>query len=477
MVLQPVDKLTIQQTHISIADPHIASDNKDGLNLRSALTEALVRLDDQGHFVPSLAERWTLADDACTWTFTLRQNVRYHNGDMLNAQDVVASIERACDPSLGGELGTEGLYYSYLKEMTIAVLDEQTVQLATATPMADLLDLLVDIPAVPEQTFAQLPENLISSGPYRVVEVSNDRVVMEAFDDYWGGTPPIRIVNWLAEPDAQRRVEALLAGQADLITQVPLQQRQVVAEAPTTTLVVAPSSVCVAFMCNAQEGVCTDRRVRQALNYALDMSAIVNEVMDGTAEPLNGPLTSLHFGYDPHTPPYPYDPDRARTLLAEAGYGDGLTLVLDVPTILPDEAQHLAQLMASYYADVGITTEIKAFADRPGYANRVKAKQIDDACSFDSSPLSTFRPLREKFHGGIRGPWWQGYVNPEVDQLLDQVQLTVNISERQEIYRQAYRLIRNDAPWIFLYSPTIAWGVGPCVRGWKPTRDALIGLQ
>lgn len=476
MVLQSTEKLTVLQTHVPIADPHISSDKKDRLSILFALYEALVRLDLHGNFIPSLAEHWNLADDSCTWTFKLRQNVRCHNGEILNSQDVVDSIKRACDPTLGGDLGTEGLYYSYLKGMMIEALDEQTVQLVTARPMADLLDLIVDIPIVPQVALAGLPNNPVGSGPYRLIEASSDLVVMDAFDQYWGGRPPVGRVFWRAEPDPQRRVEKLLAGEVDLVTHVPLEHQQTVKESTAAELVVAPSSVCAVFMCNAQAGVCVDKRVRQALNYALDMAAIIDEVMGRMAEPLNGPLTALHFGYDPDTSPYPYDPNKARALLAEAGYGDGMKLVLNVPTVLPDEATHLARLMADHYARVGIITEIKEVSDRPRYATMVKAKQIDDACCFDSSPLSTFRPLREKFHSGIRGPWWQGYINPEVDKLLDQAQATPGTAERQKIYRQAYRLIRDDAPWIFFYSPTLAWGVGLRARGWKPTIDGIVKL-
>ena len=206
------------------------------------------------------------------------------------------------------------------------------------------------------------------------------------------------------------------------------------------------------------------------------MEAIIDEVMAGTAEPLNGPLTSLHFGNNPDTPPYAYDPEKAKELLADAGCHEGMSLVLNVPTVLPDEATELARLMANQYAKVGISTEIKEFSDRPGYANMVKAKEIDDACCFDSSPLSTFRPLREKFHSGIRGPWWQGYVNYEVDRLLDLAQATASTAERQRVYRQAYRIIRDDAPWIFFYNPTLAWGVGSRALGWEPTIDGLVNL-
>lgn len=474
MTLQPTDQLTILQTHVRIGDPHTASDNNERLNLQTALLEALVRLEEEGDYAPLLAKAWHVEADGCTWIFQLRPHVLFHNGELLDAQDVVACVARACDPSLGGELGTDGLYYNYLHAMAVTALDNLTVQMVTATPIADLLDLLVEIPILPRGTLPAMPQTLIGSGPYRLVEANNDSVVMAAFDEYWGGKPPVRTLHWRAEPDAQRRADALRTGQADLITKVPLSQRQLIAADPNLTLHVAQGSVCVAFLCNAQTGVCTERRVRQALNYALDVDAIMAELMAGTAELLNGPLTSLHLGHDPATPRYPYDPLQAKALLAAAGYGEGMTLVLDVPTTLPDEAVRLAELMAGYYAAVGVRTEIKRFTDRPAYANMVKNKGIHDACCFDSSPLSTFRPLREKFHSGIRGPWWQGYANPAVDGLLDQAQRTMDIPARQQIYRQAYRIIRDDAAWIFLYSPTLAWGAGPRLAGLCPTRDGLI---
>lgn len=476
MILQPAAKLTVLQNHVPIADPHIASDNKDRLSILFAMLEALVQRDEQGNFVPSLAESWTVAEDALTWTFKLRPNVSYHNGDKLKATDIVENIKRACDPALGGVLGTEGLYYSYLKDMSLNALDMLTVQMVTATPIADLLDLLVDIPIVPQRALSELPDKPVGSGPYRLIEAGDNLVIMEAFDHYWAGRAPANKIVWRAEPDTQQRVERLLAGEADLITHVSPEDQQAINDSSGAELAIAPSSVSAVFMCNATAGVCSDKRVRQALNYALDVPAIIDDVMAGMADRLNGPLTSLHFGYDPKTAPYAYAPNKAKALLTEAGYGDGMELVLNVPTVLPDEAVDLARHMSDYYAAVGITTEIKAFSDRPAYAQMVKAKQIDDACCFDSSPLSTFRPLREKFHAGVSGPWWQGYNNPDVDQLLDQAQATIDTAKRQQLYRRAYRLIRDDAPWIFFYNPRLAWGVGPLARGWKPTIDGLIKL-
>jgi len=474
--------ITILQSHVSFGDPHTASDNKERLSLQTAVVETLVRVDDNGTYAPLLATQWHVAGDACTWTFHLRGNVRFHDGSTLHAADVVASIARACDPDLGGELGTGGLYHGYLHDTVISAPDAQTMQLVTATPMADLLDLLVEIPIVPRHTLAAMPGELIGSGPYQIVAMDEEAVMMHAFAAYWAGPPRVSALRWQAEPSAEQRVARLLANEVDLISNVPprlrttIVERTTIAEQNNITLHVAQDSVCVAFLCNMQQGVCTDRRVRQALNYALDRTQMAVAITAGTAPLLTGPLTTRHLGYDPTVAGYPYDPARARALLAEAGYGAGLQLTLDIPTRLPDEAPRLADFMATYYRAVGIDVTVKSFADRSAYADMVKAKQIDDACCFDSSPLSTFRTLREKFHSDIRGPWWQGYANPAVDKLLAQAQQTLDRTTRQPIYRHAYRILHEDAPWIFLYAPTLAWAAGPRLKGLTITYDALARL-
>jgi peptide/nickel transport system substrate-binding protein len=104
----------------------------------------------------------------------------------------------------------------------------------------------------------------------------------------------------------------------------------------------------------------------------------------------------------------------------------------------------------------------------------VQGKTIDDACLFDSSPLSTFRVLREKLHSGLSGPWWQGYKNPEVDSLIDQAARTIDEAQRRSIYRRVYSKISDDAPWIFLYSPNFFWGVGKRAHGSKIEMDGVI---
>jgi peptide/nickel transport system substrate-binding protein len=141
---------------------------------------------------------------------------------------------------------------------------------------------------------------------------------------------------------------------------------------------------------------------------------------------------------------------------------------------MPDEAPRLARMMAEQLGRVGITLEIIEHEDRAAYSEMVREKRINDGAAFDSSPRSTFRVLREKIHSGLQGPWWEGYSNEEVDSLIDEAQVTFVDADRQAIYRRIYRLVRDDAPWIFLYRPTRYWGVAPTLEDWEPRADGLL---
>jgi peptide/nickel transport system substrate-binding protein len=229
----------------------------------------------------------------------------------------------------------------------------------------------------------------------------------------------------------------------------------------------------VIFMFNSAQGPCSDPRVRRALSQATDAGAIIRDVMHGAAEPLSGPLTPLHFGYDPESKPYGLDLEKARKLLREAGHGDDLALTVDIPSVMPDESPGLAKALTEQWARVGVTLRTRVHTDRTAYSHMVRDKRIGDACCFDSSPMSAFRVLREKIHSGLRGPWWEGYSNPRVDELIDKAQRTIGDTERAAFYREAYRLIRGDAPWLFLYRPINYWALGSGVE-WAPSWDGVI---
>ena len=260
---------------------------------------------------------------------------------------------------------------------------------------------------------------------------------------------------------------------ADLAHGTMIAVRDGAGASPGAT-VATSTSLCVAFLCNCQSGPCRDRRVRQALNYGVDVDEIVATLLDGAGTSLSGPLTPLHLGYDADLAPYAYDPDRARALLNDAGYAGGLELTVDIPTSHPDEAPELTRVIAEQLSRIGVTLVIRAHQDRQAYAEMVRAKQIGDACCFDSSPQSTFRVLREKLDGRSKGPWWQGYTSPEVTALIDVAARTPDTNQRRQVYQQAVRVIHEDAPWLFLYSPDVRFVRGTRLGGWRPGPNGLI---
>jgi peptide/nickel transport system substrate-binding protein len=218
----PGRQAVIFQSSVSLGDPHIVSDSTNRLSILYSIYEPLVAVDDFGAFQPALAEQWAVSADARTWVFTLRKGVVFHNGDMLTARDVVASFRRALDPAIGGAFGTQGVLATYLGTADITSRDEATVRIVTAEPMADLLDLVSAIVIGPERELGRLPDTYVGTGPYRIETQSDSRVELRAHERYWGPAPAHRTLRFVAEPDPEKRIDAVLKGEADIAAGRPV---------------------------------------------------------------------------------------------------------------------------------------------------------------------------------------------------------------------------------------------------------------
>jgi peptide/nickel transport system substrate-binding protein len=465
---------TIFQQSLPLGDPHLCSDAKDRVSLISAVYEALISRDGPGVYTPCLAEAWRTDREARVWEFRLRRGVVFHNGHELRAADVTASLERIRSPKVGGAWGTQGVYASYLGGAKLEAIAPDRVRVTLTEPMADLLELLTEMPIVPEGVLDDLPEEHVGSGLYAVKDFDEDEAVMTPNGRHWRGKPEHERLIWRAEADEGERIKSV-AGEADVAAGLS-PECTIGARNGGVQVESRFGSMCVIFMLNCLHGPCRDSRVRRALNIALDRDAIVNNIMLGGAEPLTGPLTPLHLGWDPESLAIRHDPAEARRLLSDAGYPNGLTVKMDTPMESPDEAIPLSKLMAEQYREAGIEVETHVYSDRPDYAEMVRNKKIGDLCCFDSSPLSTFRVMREKIHSGLQGPWWQGYSNKEVDALIESAQRTPDAEERGIIYRRAYWAIAADAPWVFLYRPEYSWAVR-AGADWKPSWDCVVRVK
>lgn len=453
--------IRIVQEHVRISDPHITSDNAERLSILGNVFDPLMRVRPDGTFVPCLAQTWWISDDARSWEFFIRDDIRFHDGKLMSAEDVVFSLCRMRDEDIPGELGTSGVIRSYLKGADIGIPRPGVVSVRLPEPMADLCDLLCEIPILSPESVAALPGQYIGTGRFRVEE-TGERVVLESADTR---------LEWRAEADATRRLQEVVAGQADVAAKLlPRHGKH-----PDVRIERSTTAVCATFMFNFDRRLVQNDHFRRALNLAVDVDALVRDVMHGAADPLNGPLTRRHLGFDPAVKPWPYDPEEARREIAEGGL-KGEKVLIDIPAVLPDEAPELALRIAAYLSDVGLMAEIRTEEDRAGYANRVKHRKIGDMACFDSSPSSTFRIFREKFHSGLAGPWWLGFENKDFDHLVDRAQRTPDIEDRRGLYQLAYCILRNEAPWLFLYNPVRLTAIHPSsfTTDWKPTAGGLL---
>ena len=443
-----------------------------------AVFDSLITFSYEGDFIPLLASEFAFTSDT-TLEFWLREGITFHNGETFDARSVTTSVARMQDEDEGSHL-----IRNFASIVEVEVVDDYHVIMHLSGPDAQLLHALTRLPMVPPDHYAavgqaEFAQNPIGSGPFKFVEyVIDSHTIFEANPDYWDGSPKgkplVAEVIMRVIPEPTTRVAELVSGGVDLIAAVPLDQRPVVTDAGMTNISYADGRVAVArinssnigLSAEAAEGesargfgALTDVRVRQALNYAVDRQTIIDALLGGTATPLGQPFVPGGFGYNPNNEAYPYDPDRARELLAEAGYGDGLNIKLTAQnTILSD----VLTALVDYFADVGVTAELEVI--EPGLGNQRLL-----AGDYDPLFMSTWYPAETFFHFLIRCEGLiSTYCNPELEPLLLEEKQTLDIDERNQIIWQITDVLREEAPALWLWNSESTAGVNTNkVSGWK----------
>lgn len=446
----PAGRLIVQEK-VRFQDPHDATDTCDTLTLFEAVFDAPVRRSPDNRFRPALAERWEVSADARTWHLHLRPGVRFHDGSPFDAEAMAFVLRRMQRPDIGATLGAPAVWGQYLGGAGVAVTGPLTVRIALEESMADLLDILASAYALPPGS-ADHPDFLrkpIGTGAYRVDGVDEGSVDLVANPAWWGGPVAHETLSFRSIQGSAARVAAVTVGEADLAPRVDPADIPAPTDGRGRTHVY-PDPTAIIYILNAARGPFADARVRRAIDMAVDRNALIDKALQGRARALNGIVSPAHLGSGQSTPA-PADPDRARTLLADAGYGGGLALVCDCPTRLPDEAQALTAALAGQLAAIGVTLDLNIVEDRVAYAEAIRDKRIHDLCVFDSSPMSTFRVLHEKIDSRVRGSWWEGYSNREVEAAMDVARTTVDETERSRVYAAILAMLRKDPPWLALY--------------------------
>ncbi|HWN04380.1 MAG TPA: ABC transporter substrate-binding protein [Candidatus Dormibacteraeota bacterium] len=475
-----------EPTQLTIVQPAEATTMDPGrstqvltVNYFYNLYDSLTRWDAALQLQPGLATSWKAVNDI-TWEFTLRPGVKFHDGSPLTAEDVRATIERNLVP--GKTVVTAG----FTTIESVQAASPTLVRVVTRKPdpllpvrMAQMGSQILPARLTTDEGAKELARRPIGSGAYRFVEwVKDERLVMEANRDWWGweGRPPsVDRVLWKAIPDDFPRLVALEKGDADIVTSVPPDRIRSVAEGRNTRVVSVPSTRTVEFNINSTQPPLSDKRVRQALHYALDVPAIIRSLFAGLGRPLVGGLADTDFGYNPALKPYPYDPARARALLAEAGSPGGIdvTLHAGMGTMVNDK--QLLEVIADMWAKVSIRARV-AMMEMGARQRMVNERALPPGglllINVQSTLLDADGSLWRILHPtGLGGRYWAGsQPGHRFHEVMEQARYTLDPKKRKALYVEATQLFDDEKPWLELFQEVIVYGTSKRVT-FRPRPD------
>jgi peptide/nickel transport system substrate-binding protein len=320
------------------------------------LYDTLTRWDTSLKLQPGLATAWKNVNET-TWDFTLRPGVKWHDGAPLTAEDIKATLERNMIP------GKTVVQSGFATFEAVQIPNPSTIRIVTKKPdplvpvrLAQMGAYIVPAKLTTDEGVKELARKPVGSGAYKFVEwIRDDRLVMDANREWWGWDrkpPTVDRIIWKPIPDDFARLSALQRGEVDVITNVPPDQMKIV-----KTLTVS-STRYAALTMNTTQAPLSDKRVRQALHYALDMPSIVKNLYAGQGKPFTGGVADTDFGFNPALKAYPYDPVKAKALLAEAGYaGQELTMHAGYGTMVNDK--QLLETIADMWSQVGVKARVE----------------------------------------------------------------------------------------------------------------------
>ena len=463
---QPKDALTVDMPgDVATMDPHLQWDIESYTVYRN-IFDNLVTRDVGAKIAPQVSTGWRYSDET-TIVFDLRTDIRFQDGSPLTPDDVTFSVRRITNPAF------KSPQLSQFDQITSAdVTGPAQVTLHTKTPYPVLMAQLVKLSIVPkayvekvgDQKFNQEP---LGSGPYRLRTWQRGvQSVVDSVDNYWRGKPPFRMVTFRAVPDGPTRIADLRTGRADITRGLsPDDAESVKFDKSLQLLPVATERVAYLFI-NTLATPTKDRRVRQAIAMAIDRDAIISSLQQGYARPVNVVLTPANFGYIADIPGWPYDPDRARALIKEAG-AEGAVLSFITS---PSYDRRLNEAVQQMLGDVGLKVEISV-TDQPTFLRRRQGTPEDAgslsqgrwSCACQDTDGVIFPLFRS-------GSIWSKMNNPAFDAEVDAARIVLDPPTRLEHYRRAFQVLREEVPGIGLFQDYAIYLARKELK-WTPTAN------
>jgi len=427
---------------------------------------------------PMLAESWKIVNDT-TWEFKLRKGVKFHNGEPFTAQSVKATIDYALDPATKSHF-TGAAYWGLVKE--VQIVDDFTVRFVTKQPWPNLADsaastnsLMMPAKALKELGPQKLAEKPIGTGPFRFVEWKRDeRLVVERNPGYWQGPADISRVTFRFIPEFSARMAALLSGEIDIMKDVPPHAVEAIEKSGRSTLRSTVSSrINYLALVNLKPGPMQDLRARRAMNHAVDVDELIKQVLKGRASRMCGPMAPANVDYAP-AECYKYDPARAQALFKEAGVDPTkLPLTLDTPSGRYPLDKDVSLAIAAQLQRVGLKVNV-VVNEWGTHLDKIKNRNTGDMFFLGWGPAlygqGTIQPLF------LADQTYSSYGNNKtIDEKIARAQTLMEPKARAEAYAELQRLIRDEAPWVFLWQQHDLYGVTNQVE-WTPRADEKVWM-
>ena len=439
---------------------------------------------------PWLAESWEISSDGLQYTFKLRQNVKFHDGTPFDADAVKVNCERATlssspyyDKTVAG---LSAKIYNYVAKGE--VVDKYTWRLTLKSPvgefirlLADRVILMVSPAALAKYGPAGIVDHPVGTGPFTFVQrVAGQRIELAKNKDYWGGAPYVDKVIMTVIPDAQARLAALKSGEVDFVTAMDPDQAAIYKADANVNLVFNPSPMTWVWMLNCKQGPTANKQVREALNYAWNRDGLVKDLLLGLATPAIAPAAPANPASPPTHAQYTYDPERAKKMLADAGYPNGFSMTL----VYGDKGlnDQVNTLLQSDFRKVGVDVKLekmeyaaflsmfsKGLPDQYGGGQTFWATSAHLGQWLETVFSSKFQPP----HGNNRD--W--YSSSEVDRLLDEARPISDPKKSADAYRKVLDVVMEDAPWVWFYHDKNPMAVRKRVHGLDITSSQFFDLK
>ncbi|WP_158589617.1 MULTISPECIES: peptide-binding protein [Clostridia] len=467
----------------TLFNPFYSTDTTS-MTIEGFIFSGLITVDREFNLEGDLAEDWEHSEDGKTWTFYLREDVKWHDGEDFTADDVVFTYQIPIDENYNGPRG-----YTYEKIKAVKKIDDYTVEFTLTQPNAPFLTISMQAGILPEHILGDLPieelgENKfntkepIGTGPYVFEEwADGEYIKLHAFDEYHLGKPNIDTLTYKIVPDANALMAQLQSGDINF-TGVNEQNVEVATELDEKgiiTLQSGPSNSWEYVIWNLRNPLFEEKKVRQALSHAIDRESILEAVLQGEGEVAYGPGSPANWAFNPDVPRYEYDPAKAEALLHEAGWEksdngvlekDGTPFSFTIKTSQSDTREDIAVVLQQQLESIGIQTDVEvmewsAFVEDTGPPNWNFDAQVS-GMSIGSDPDPSYFWHSKEIENGLN---YSAYSNPDVDKLLDENTRVLDQEKRAEIIKQADAMVAEDQPVSFLYYPNSHLAHSPNLEG------------